>query len=91
MFFKLYYLNAMLKAKSGNRKATAIELVGLSRQRIAVCFHAAKQRLIVKQPERGKPDAFAPSAMLKSVGTGLSLEKHTPLTPNGLIIWIKKE
>jgi hypothetical protein len=34
----------MLKAKSGNRKATAIELLGQSRQRIAVCFHAAKLR-----------------------------------------------
>jgi hypothetical protein len=34
----------MLKAKSGNRKAAAIELLGQSRQRIAICFHAAKLR-----------------------------------------------
>jgi hypothetical protein len=81
----------LLKAKFGNRKATAIELVDLSRQRIAVCFHATKQRLIVKQPERGKQDAFGLSAMLKSEGTGLSVEKHIPLTPNGLITWRKKE
>jgi hypothetical protein len=31
------------------------------------------------------------SAMLKSEGTDLSVEKHIPLTPNGLIIWRKKE